>query len=110
MYDRELAREILTQIHHATQTVLERFAPIKSADDFTSSDSGMEKLDSICMQLISIGEGLKNLDKITGNTFLLRYNAKFQWDVVAPIPREPCAIFVSHRKENTGSPTCTQMS
>ena len=73
MYDKELAREILNQIYHATETVLERFGPIKSADDFTSSDSGMEKLDAICMQLIAIGEGLKNLDKITGNSLLLRY-------------------------------------
>lgn len=51
MYDKELALEILTQIYQATQTVLKRFEPIKSADNFTSLDSGMEKLDAICMQL-----------------------------------------------------------
>jgi hypothetical protein len=28
MYDKEFAREILTQIYQATQTVLERFEPI----------------------------------------------------------------------------------
>jgi len=37
MYDKELALEILTQIYQATQTVLKRFEPIRSADDFTSS-------------------------------------------------------------------------
>ena len=78
MYDKELAREILTQIYRATRKVLRRFEPIKSADDFTSSDSGIEKLDAICMQLIAIGEGLKNLDKITGNALLMQY-PEIEW-------------------------------
>jgi len=73
MYDQELALEILTQIYEATQTILKRFEPVKSVEDFTDSDSGMEKLDAICMQLIAIGEGLKNLDKVTGNSLLPRY-------------------------------------
>ena len=78
MYDKELVREILTQIYQAIQTVRKRFEPIKSADDFTSSDSGTEKLDAICMQLVAIGEGLKNLDKITGNTLLIQY-PEIEW-------------------------------
>ncbi len=73
MYDRELALEILSQIYQSTQTILKRFETVKSAEDFTSSDAGIEKLDSICMQLITIGEGLKNLDKITSNSLLPRY-------------------------------------
>jgi len=36
MYDKELALEMLTQIYQATQTVLKRFEPIRSANDFTS--------------------------------------------------------------------------
>lgn len=73
MYDKELALEILSRIYQATQTVLRRFEAIKSANDFTDSDIGREKLDAICMQLIAIGEGLKNLDKITKDTLLSRY-------------------------------------
>ena len=73
MYDQELALEILTQIYDSTQTILKRFEPVKSVEDFTDSDSGMEKLDAICMQLIAIGEGLKNLDKVTDNSLLPRY-------------------------------------
>ena len=73
MYDRELALEILTQIYESTQTILKRFEPVKSVEDFTGSDGGMEKLDSICMQLIAIGEGLKNLDKVTNNALLPKY-------------------------------------
>jgi len=73
MYDRELAIEILTQIYEGTQTILKRFEPIKSVEDFTGSDAGMEKLDSICMQLITIDEGLKNFDKVTNNSVLSKY-------------------------------------
>jgi uncharacterized protein with HEPN domain len=73
MYDRELALEILTQIFDAIQKLKKRFAPINSAEEFTNSDEGMEKLDSICMQLIAIGESLKNLDKLTSKKVLSNY-------------------------------------
>ena len=73
MYDKELAREVLSQIYRAAQTILQRFEPIRSADDFTGSPEGMEKLDSICMLLIAIGESLKNLDKITDTALLSGY-------------------------------------
>ena len=63
MYDKALAKEILQQTYHATELILKRFESIESVDDFTSTPEGMEKLDSICMQLIVIGEGLKNFDK-----------------------------------------------
>ncbi|MBN1351632.1 hypothetical protein JXJ21_19615 [candidate division KSB1 bacterium] len=65
MYDKELVRDILNQILDATQKVVMRFEAIHTSDDFTNSPRGMKKLDSICMQLIAIGEGLKNIDRIT---------------------------------------------
>lgn len=73
MYDRNLAKEILSQILNALDTVIYRFEPAKSLTDLTNSPAGMEKLDSICMQLIAIGEGLKNFDKITNNSLLHHY-------------------------------------
>jgi len=73
MYDRTLAREILSQILRALNTVSDRFSPVKSVEDFTNSPAGMEKLDGICMQLIAIGEGLKNIDKVTNNSLLPNY-------------------------------------
>lgn len=75
MYNRDLVIEILFQIQESTQKVIRRFEPIKSVNDFTDSDAGMEKLDAICMQLIAIGEALKNIDKITGNALLSKYQA-----------------------------------
>lgn len=41
----------------------------------------MEKLDAICMQLIAIGEALKNIDKITDNSLLPKY-AEIEWKQV----------------------------
>ena len=73
MYDKDLAKEILSQILKALNTVADRFSPVKAVEDLTSSPEGMEKLDGICMQLIAIGEGLKNIDKITNNSLLPNY-------------------------------------
>ena len=44
MYDRDLAIEIVTQIYESTQTILKRFYPVKSVEDFTGSDGGMERI------------------------------------------------------------------
>ena len=73
MFDKELAREILTQISTAIETIQSRFAPIKTAKDFTKTEDGKEKLDAICMQLIALGESLKNLDKVTSGKLLSRF-------------------------------------
>ncbi|HAL46057.1 MAG: antitoxin [Planctomycetes bacterium GWF2_42_9] len=73
MYDNELVKDILSQILTAIEKVLNRFGSVDNAVFFTDSPQGMEKLDSICMQLIVIGESLKNLDKITEGKLLKDY-------------------------------------
>ena len=74
MYDKELVLEVLGQIRTASQTILGRFKSIKTVSDFTDSPAGREKLDSICMLLIAIGESLKKLDKITDASLLPKYS------------------------------------
>ncbi len=78
MHDIELAQEILQQILDSINLIITRFQPIDSTDDFLSTPNGLEKLDSICMQLIVIGESLKNLDKQTDNQILTRY-PEIEW-------------------------------
>ncbi|MEA3287690.1 MAG: HepT-like ribonuclease domain-containing protein [Candidatus Marinimicrobia bacterium] len=78
MYDKTLVQDILNQILSATRTVQDRFEPIKSIDDFTNTPAGMEKLDAICMLVIAVGESLKNLDKITEKTILVKYS-RIDW-------------------------------
>ncbi len=74
MYDKELVLEVLGQIRTASQTILGRFKSVKTVSDFTDSSAGREKLDSICMLLIAIGESLKKLDKITDASLLPKYS------------------------------------
>jgi uncharacterized protein with HEPN domain len=73
LFDKELGIEILSKIYYSTQIILKRFKPIKSPDDFMDTEEGLEKLDAICMQLIAIGESLKNLDKVTNKSLLNKY-------------------------------------
>jgi len=73
MYDREIVLEILRQIHEAAGRVLLRFEQVTVVEDFTNSEEGMGKLDSIAMLLIAIGESLKNIDKITDKSLLSQY-------------------------------------
>jgi uncharacterized protein with HEPN domain len=73
MYDTELVLDILQQVFEATQKIEQRFERIETVSDFTDSAFGMERLDSICMLLIAIGESLKNIDKITSGELLRQY-------------------------------------
>jgi uncharacterized protein with HEPN domain len=73
MYDKELAIEILNQILQASLTVISRFERISVVSDFTDTPAGIEKMDSVCMQLIVIGEAIKKLDKITDGSLLSTY-------------------------------------
>jgi len=73
MYDKSLVIEILSQILNASKTVEQRFETVNSIDYFMDTPEGLEKLDAICMQLIAIGESLKNIDKITDKTLLEKY-------------------------------------
>lgn len=51
---------------------------------------GQEKLDSICMKLIAVGESLKNIDKITDKNLLLNY-PEVEWKKIKGIRN-----FISH--------------
>jgi uncharacterized protein with HEPN domain len=73
MFDAELTSEILSQIDEAIGIVRTRFSVIHSIDDFLNTPEGLEKLDSICMKLIAIGESVKNVDKHTDGRLLLKY-------------------------------------
>jgi uncharacterized protein with HEPN domain len=73
MFDKTLVLSILTQIDEALRKIANRAGSIQSAKDFTGSVAGMEKLDSICMLFMAVGEALKKVDKITGGTLLSKY-------------------------------------
>ncbi|MBU0712578.1 hypothetical protein KKA87_11785 [bacterium] len=84
MYDSELVKDILENLLWAIDQIGKRFDRIKKSDDFLQDDTGLEKLDSICMQLINIGEAIKQIDKITNSTLLNKY-PEIDWKKVHPV-------------------------
>ena len=71
--DRLLAKSIVEQMILSCERIERRFSTIHSCDDFLDSEEGLEKIDSIYMQIVAIGESAKNLDKVTNTTLLLNY-------------------------------------
>lgn len=70
--------DVLNRILSSSERVLKRAKSIKRSSDFLASESSLERLDSIWMQLIAIGESIKNLDKLTKGKFLVNY-PEFEW-------------------------------
>ena len=73
MFDKLIAFHTLELIRDSLELIEKRCSDIYFVDDFLLSDSGMMKLDSICMKLTAIGESIKNLDKITNKELLVKY-------------------------------------
>ena len=63
----------LDDIKTSLELIQKRCTNIKSSDDFLQNDNGLEKLDSISMRLIAIGEGFKNIDKLSDKKLLVNY-------------------------------------
>ncbi|MBQ6681429.1 MAG: DUF86 domain-containing protein [Prevotella sp.] len=70
---KSLALDILLDIQSAIERLRERTKNVHDIDDFLGSTNGMILLDATCMLLIAIGEGLKNLDKVTEGKLLPTY-------------------------------------
>lgn len=68
-----ILRSTLEDIITSLKLIQQRFQSIKSEDDFLKDEHGLEKLDSISMRLIAIGEGFKNVDKLTDFQLLEKY-------------------------------------
>jgi uncharacterized protein with HEPN domain len=73
MHEPILLIHIISQIEDAIQRIERRFKKIQKSDDFTDSEDGLDRLDSIAMMLIAIGENVKNLDKHSSGELLSRY-------------------------------------
>lgn len=74
MYSEQvIIKDTVEQLLQAIEKILLRFQSISSVNDFTHSPQGVERLDSICLQLIVTGELLKKLDKLTGGMLFSQY-------------------------------------
>ena len=81
MHNKRLVKEILIQISEAIDTISFRFEPVDSIAFFLDTPQGQEKLDSLCMLFIAIGESLKNIDKLTDKTLLCQY-PEIDWKAI----------------------------
>jgi len=59
MYDQSLVIDILNDMIGASKKVKKRCLKFKSSDDFLVDETSQIMLDSVCMQLIAIGEAVK---------------------------------------------------
>ena len=84
MYNKSLVIVIIEQILNSIKKIERRFININSSDGFLDSDYGLDMLDSICMQLIAIGESIKNIDKISNGKLLKNY-PDIDWKGIHPV-------------------------
>lgn len=73
MYDTEIIHSSLLKIQVAIDRILERSETIHSSNDFLNTPNGVERMESICMLLIAIGESVKRIDKATNKQLLSQY-------------------------------------
>jgi len=64
----------LEDIIISLELIKDRSANITSSDGFLDDENGLLKLDAISMRLIAVGEGFKNIDKLSDNTLLQTYS------------------------------------
>ena len=58
--------------------VLQRTAELNDPDDFATTPTGMEKLDSATIRLMATGEEINKIDKRTKGTLLQQY-PEIEW-------------------------------
>jgi uncharacterized protein with HEPN domain len=64
----ELAAAVIKQMLSLVDSLLQRMAPVQTEADLQDSEAGRLLLDAACMQYLALGEAVKQLDKLTGNT------------------------------------------
>lgn len=65
--------ELLDMLFDAVEVIRQRTSHIKRSNDFLLSPDNMFVLDGVCMKLIFIGEGIKNIDRISKGELLVNY-------------------------------------
>ena len=73
MLNDKMIASTLEDIKISLELIINRCKDINSSDDFLDSEDGLLKLDSISIRLIAIGEGFKNIDKLSKSQLLPNY-------------------------------------
>ncbi|MEE1385856.1 MAG: HepT-like ribonuclease domain-containing protein [Prevotella sp.] len=73
MYDEELLYYSLQRIATAIERIINNSKFIDNSEYYLLSPAGMERLESTCMLLLAVGEGIKGIDKMTNKQLLPNY-------------------------------------
>lgn len=74
----QIIESLLKKIFQTVERILANSETITSPSFYLLTPSGMERLESTCMLLIAIGEGVKGVDKLTDNK-LLSFYPEMDW-------------------------------
>ena len=74
----QIIESLLKIIFHTVERILANSETITSPSFYLLTPSGMERLESTCMLLIAIGEGVKGVDKLTDKK-LLSFYPEMDW-------------------------------
>lgn len=69
----QIIESLLKKISQTVERILANSETITSPSFYLLTPSGMERLESTCMLLIAIGEGVKGVDKLTDKKLLSFY-------------------------------------
>ena len=69
----QIIESLLKKIFQTVERILANSETITSPSFYLLTPSGMERLESTCMLLIAIGEGVKGVDKLTDKKLLCFY-------------------------------------
>lgn len=69
----QIIESLLKKILQTVERILANSETITSPSFYLLTPSGMERLESTCMLLIAIGEGVKGVDKLTDKKLLFFY-------------------------------------
>ena len=73
IYDEELLYYSLQRIATAIERIINNSKFIDNSEYYLLSPAGMERLESTCMLLLAVGEGIKGIDKMTNKQLLPNY-------------------------------------
>lgn len=73
MFDEELLYYSLQRIVTAIERIINNSKFIENSEYYLLSPAGMERLESTCMLLLAVGEGIKGIDKMTNKQLLPNY-------------------------------------
>ena len=74
----QIIESLLKKISQTVERILANSENITSPSFYLLTPSGMERLESTCMLLIAIGEGVKGVDKLTDKK-LLSFYPEMDW-------------------------------